>query len=152
MIVVIGMSVLCVTGCRSSRSLMSTERVRASVGLTHLATERDSMVMHDSVVEVTTITIRENERGDTIRVSTVTDRERIRNRAVLRDSQVRIKVDTVYIESRDSVLTKSEERKVNSGRVSSWVLTLKWVFWIIIAFIALIIVVRIILLSINKLN
>ena len=88
---------------------MSSERVRASVGLTHLATERDSMVMHDSVVEVTTITIRENERGDTVRVSTVTDRERIRNRAVLRDSQVRIKVDTVYIESRDSVLTKSEE-------------------------------------------
>jgi hypothetical protein len=122
---------------------MSTERVRASVGLTHLATERDSMVMHDSVVEVTTVTIRENERGDTIRVSTVTDRERIRNRAVLRDSQVRIKVDTVYIESRDSVLTKSEERKVNSGRASSWVLTLKWVFWVIIAFIALIIVVRI---------
>lgn len=115
----------------------------ASVGFTHLANERDSMVVHDSVVEVTTITIRENERGDTIRVSTVTDRERIRNRAVLRDSQVRIKVDTVYIESRDSVLTKSEERKVNSGRVSSWVLTLKWVFWVIIAFIALIIVVRI---------
>ena len=131
---------------------MSTERVRASVGLTHLATERDSMVMHDSVVEVTTVTIRENERGDTIRVSTVTDRERIRNRAVSRNSQVRIKVDTVYVERRDSVLVKSEERNVNGGRASPWVLTLKWVFWVIIAIIALIIMVRIKILSINKLK
>ena len=109
------------------------------------------MVVHDTIVKVTTITIRENERGDTIRVSTVTDRERIRERAVARESRVRIKVDTVYVERRDSVLVKSEERNVNGGRASPWVLTLKWVFWVIIAIIALIIMVRIKILSINKL-
>ena len=134
MIVVIGMSVLCVTGCRSSRSLMSTERVRASVGLTHLATERDSMVMHDSVVEVTTVTIRENERGDTIRVSTVTDRERVRDRALSRDSRVKIKVDTVYIERRDSTVVLNTERR---AMASSWGITLKWIFVIGIALIGL---------------
>ena len=132
--------------------MTSSEYVRASTGFTQLTNEQDSVVVHDTIVKVTTITIRENERGDTIRVSTVTDRERIRERAMARESRVRIKVDTVYVERRDSVLVKSEERNVNGGRASPWVLTLKWVFWVIIAIIALIIMVRIKILSINKLK
>ena len=36
--------------------------------------------VHDTIVETTIITIRENEQGDTLRVSTVTDRLRVKDR------------------------------------------------------------------------
>lgn len=114
--------------------MTSSERVRERAGFSHLTNERDSVVEHDTLVEVTTVTIRENERGETVRVSTVTDRERVRDRALSRDSRVKIKVDTVYIERRDSTAVLNTERR---AMASSWGITLKWIFVIGIALIGL---------------
>ena len=102
------------------------------------------VVVRDTIMETTTITIREAENGDTLRVSRVTDRDRSRSMMDLRRQKDEVKVvrDTVFIEKRDSVsiITNSS---AGSPRVSPVVLTLKWVFWIIIGLIALVIVVRI---------
>ena len=114
--------------------MTSSERVRERTGFSHLTNERDSVVEHDTLVEVTTVTIRENERGETVRVSTVTDRERVRDRALSRDSRVKIKVGTVYIERRDSTVVLNTERR---AMASSWGITLKWIFVIGIALIGL---------------
>jgi len=52
--------------------------------------------------EVTALTVRENERGDTIRMTTVTDRTRNRDAIAMLRTKVEARVDTVYIEKRDS--------------------------------------------------
>ena len=125
---------LIASACSTRRLVTSSERVRERTGFSHLTNERDSVVEHDTLVEVTTVTIRENERGETVRVSTVTDRERVRDRALSRDSRVKIKVDTVYIERRDSTAVLNTERR---AMASSWGITLKWIFVIGIALIGL---------------
>ena len=54
--------------------------------------------------------------------------------------KVVVKTDTVYIEKRDSVLVKNTNVK---GRDSPLLMNLKWVFWIILGLIALVVVLRI---------
>jgi len=112
-------------------------------------TVREQVVVevHDTLREVTTITIRENERGDTVFRSEVTDRDRIRSKADVRSKKevVRVERDTVYVERRDSILVKSEERRVKSSishHTSAISHLLKWVFAVICAVGVLIIVVR----------
>ena len=104
----------------------------------------DSVVVaiRDTVREVTTITIRENEQGDTLRVTTVTDRERARERDRVRMQDVRVEVrtDTVFVERRDSVFVSAPAP--SATRASPWVSALKWVFWIIVGLSALIIIVK----------
>ena len=102
--------------------------------------EQVMVVVHDTVVETTTITIRENEQGDTVQMSVVTDRDRSRSMYDVRSKkeEVRVVRDTVYVERRDSVLVKSEELRVKSDRPSAFVSALRWVFWIIVAMGALI--------------
>lgn len=101
--------------------------------------EQVMVAVHDTLTIRKTITIRENERGDTIRMNTVTDRERTRSMYDVRrqKEEVRVYRDTVYIERRDSVQVKSEEIKVKSDRASGWVSALRWIFGIIVAVIAL---------------
>ena len=95
----------------------------------------------DSVVERTTVTVDRKENGDTVRVSIVTERDRVRDRAVVKESKekVVVKTDTVYIEQRDSVLVKNTNVK---GRASPLLMNLKWSFWIILGLIALVVVLR----------
>ncbi len=55
------------------------------------------------------------------------------------------RTDTIYVAVRDSILVKSEELRVKSSlnpRPSTLLLTLKWIFWILVAGIVLIIVVK----------
>ena len=72
------------------------------------------VAVHDTLREVTTIIIRQNEAGDTVKQSVVTDRYRGRNaeaakvdfplRAVelnLHDERLTVQRDTVYIEKRE---------------------------------------------------
>ena len=116
------------------------------------------MMVHDTIREVTTITIRQNEAGDTLKVTQIPDRDRIRSTADVRSKKevVRVERDTVYVEKRDSILVKSEELRVKSSlrstfgrsqgenpRPSTLILTLKWIFALICAIVVLIIVVRI---------
>ena len=69
--------------------------------------------MHDTIVEVTTVTIRENEAGDTLQIAQLTERMRtsVRDRTNDVQERVAVRTDTVYIERRDSVEVK--ERRTN---------------------------------------
>jgi len=102
---------------------------------------RDSvrLELRDTLREVTTITITKNAEGDTIMQSIVTERDRIRNRDRARDNHERtvIRTDTVFIERRDSIYARNYGPTESRSRASPVVTGLKWIFWIIIALIAL---------------
>ena len=106
----------------------------------------DSVVVaiRDTVREVTTITIRENEQGDTLRVTTVTDRERARerDRIKMQDVRVEVRTDTVFVERRDSVFVSAPAASATVKNRPAWVQGLKWIFWIIVGLSALIIIVK----------
>ena len=142
---VIALGALIVSACCSQRSVSreniatySTERAEKKV---------DSVVVaeRDTIMEVTTITVDRNENGDTVRVSTVTDRERVRNHDAIAVQRTKTEVqrDTVVVEKRDSVYIKNTNLANPTNKASPVVSSLKWIFWIIVAVIALIIVVRI---------
>ena len=105
--------------------------------------ERDSVVVteRDTIREVTTVMIQLGAEGDTTFQSVVTDRERLRDRSrsdrATHRSEVR--VDTVYVERRDSVLVKNS----NQARASPLLKILKWSFWIVVGLIALTMVLKI---------
>ena len=90
--------------------------------------------------------------GDTVKVERVTHRERVsstddvRNRTEERVRTLTVR-DTVYVERKDSVLVQSSKFQVQSGslnpRPSSLILTLRWIFWIIIGLIGLAITVKV---------
>ena len=109
---------------------------------------RDSVVVEfrDTLKEVTTVTVDRNDVGDTLRVTTVTDRTRASVRDRVRDVEVKIveKTDTVYVERRDSVYVQETLRPAqgDSGRASAFVSALKWVFWIIVSITVLLIVIK----------
>jgi len=109
-----------------------------------LRVEQVMVGVHDTLTITKTITIRENEQGDTVRMSVMTDRDRSRSMYDVRSKkeEVRVVRDTVYVERRDSVLVKSEELRVKSDRPSAFVSALKWIFWIIVGLSALIIIVK----------
>jgi hypothetical protein len=134
--------VLSESGCVSSRRMTErteTRRIWSDVR----ESERDSVVVteRDTVREVTTVMIQLGAGGDTTFQSVVTDRERLRDRSrsdrATHRSEVR--VDTVYVERRDSVLVKNS----NQARASPLLKILKWSFWIVVGLIALTVVLRI---------
>ena len=104
------------------------------------------MMVHDTIREVTTITIRQNEAGDTLKVTQITDRDRIRSKADVRSKKevVRVERDTVYIAVRDSV--SSSKFQVSGDSLSHHTSTLshlfKWIFAVICAVGVLVIVVK----------
>jgi len=99
--------------------------------------EQVMVAVHDTIVETTTIIVRENEQGDTLRLSKVTERDRIRDRAEVREQQERVVVqhDTVFVAVRDS--TSVERHTESTESTESWpsalARALKWLFWIIVA-------------------
>lgn len=144
------MGALLGTSCGSSRKVSESSRVEEFKGLSvqelrdSVRTERIEVL--DTLKEVTTITIRTNEVGDTMKVVQVTERDRIKNRDRVLDNheKVVIRTDTVFIEKRDSVFVQTNTDGTNGTEKGSTIVTsLKWVFWIIVAVIALIIVMRI---------
>ena len=98
----------------------------------------------------TTITIDRNDKGDTLRIATVTDRYRGHDALKLRDKSEKIKVvrDTVYIEKRDSVMVQNTglTNPTNTTKGSGFWATLKWIFWILIGLIGLIVTAKVCLL------
>lgn len=109
----------------------------------------DSVIVEssDTVRETTTITVKTNEQGDTLMQSIVTDRYSSRDRSQLKvkSEKLRVETDTVYVIERDSVLV---ERNTGTDlanppeRKSRLVATLRWIFWILMALIVLIIILR----------
>lgn len=130
------------SGCGTKRSAVYESRDKVAT-----YREADSVIQsalveaRDSVVERTTVTVDRKENGDTVRVCIVTDRERVSDRSRNDRAMYRtmVKTDTVYVEKRDSVLIKNEEK----ARASPLLMNLKWIFWIVIALIGLGIVLKI---------
>ena len=108
--------------------------------------ERDSVALFvgDTLREVTTVTVQLGAAGDTVRVSTVTDRTRasVRDRAKAVEVRTEVRVDTVYLERRDSVYVSQNAQISQISRPAAWVSGLRWVFWIIVALAGLILVFR----------
>lgn len=131
-VLVIVLIALSVSACCSSRTAVRTSEALRTTEERRTDT-KDSVVVEqrDTLREVTTVTVDRKENGDTVRVSIVTERDRVRDRAVVRESKekVVVKTDTVYIEKRDSVLVKNTNVK---GRASPVVMALRWICAIII--------------------
>ena len=146
MIVLIGMSALCVTSCAGSREATAEQR-ELSVGSSVFrdSSRVESLEVLDTLREVTTITIRENEKGDTIMVKQVTERDRIKNRDRVSDNHEKtvIRTDTVSIEKRDSVYVNTNHAKGVNGKSGGLVGALRWIFWIIVALAGLVLIVKI---------
>ena len=143
MIALIGtIALFSMMGCGNSRQVSSeVRRLTAEVRVDSVVVGTMEVV-HDTIVETTIITVRENEAGDTISRSVVTDRTRARGRdnvAAYKTKTV-VKTDTVFVERRDSVLVKNTNVK---SRDSPFENTLKWVFFIVLALIGLILLLRI---------
>jgi hypothetical protein len=108
------------------------------------------VAIHDTVMVTKTITITKNEVGDTTFTSIVTDRDRTRDRVAVRDAREKsvTRVDTVYIERRDSTSVSSfrfqdssgEDKSTWGGRFRS---TLKWIFALLCVIVVLIITVKV---------
>ena len=136
------------TGCVSTRSV-TAESSEFRVESLESVEKVDSVIVtvFDTITITKTITIRESETGDTLRMTTVTDRERIRSMSDVRSKKadVVVKTDTVYVE-RDSVAVRNTNctNPTNGSKSSrgSIVQGLKWVFWILVAVIVLILLIR----------
>ena len=165
---VIVLVALIASACSSSRQTAVSEFQGSKVQefKDSVKVEKVVVEVHDTVMETTTIVVDRNEAGDTVKLSTVTERDRVRFAAQLKDKSEKIRVayDTVFVAKRDSVscvpfllwqankfervasglrpsATTNRTNETN-GRASPVVLTLKWVFWIIIAIIALIVMIK----------
>ena len=114
----------------------------------------DSVVVEhsDTLREVTTITVQLNDTGDTLKISTVTDRERIRSMSDVRSKKedVCVRTDTVYIEkeAEKTVAVVGPNVEIDKDgnvtkKVNRVAQTLKWLFLTLVAVIAIIILIRI---------
>ena len=104
------------------------------------------VAVHDTIREITTITFQTNETGDTVKVVQITDRDRARNREAVRDKEERlvVRTDTVYIEKRDSVFVQTNAGLTNpTNKKNTFVSSLKWICWIIIGLIGLIVTAKV---------
>ena len=114
--------------------------VRDSVKVEHVEAQ-------DTLKEVTTITIQTNDRGDTLRLTQVTERDRWRSRNQISTQQTKLEVvhDTVVIVKRDSsyVENRSFSNGTNQSGRTALHSTLKWIFAIIVALIGLIITAKV---------
>ena len=148
----IATAVLCLTACASSRKAteVSSSTVQgSSVETRDTVREQVMVAVHDTIREVTTITVQTNEAGDTVKVVQITDRDRARNREAVRDKEERlvVKTDTVYIEKRDSVFVQTNTGLTNpTNKKNTFVSSLKWICWIIIGLIGLIVTAKVCLL------
>ena len=142
---VIALIALLVSGCGVSRRV-TTEQVRIERAECRDSSqvERVMVAVHDTVVETKIIHIQTNEAGDTLRVAQVTERDRIRDCAQVKNKEVEVRVvrDTVFIEKRDSVSATTNLTNPTS-RASPVTSVLKWIFWIILALIGLSIILKI---------
>ena len=133
---------LIVSACSSSQSTAVSEfqdsRVQGSRDSVRV--EQVMVAVHDTMMETKTITITKNVDGDTLRLTQITDRTRASAMSDVRSKKedVRVRVDTVYVEKRDSVMVKRHQTSDISHQTS----ILKWIFFIIVSLIVLIVVIK----------
>lgn len=109
------------------------------------------MAVFDTITITKTITIRENENGDTLRMTTVTDRERIRSMSDVRSKKedVYVRTDTVYIEQEadKTVAVAGPNVEIDKDgnvtkKVNRFAQSLRWLFLTLVAVIILIIIIK----------
>lgn len=107
--------------------------------------EKVMVEVHDTIREVTTITVQQNEAGDTLKLIQVTNRERARERAQTKDKSEKLTVvrDTVYVGRCDSsyISTTNFTNGTNS-RASPFVTGVKWLVALVCSIIVLLIIIR----------
>lgn len=140
------MIALLVSACATSRAVHTDKSVEFRVESVETvdSSRVESLVVMDTLREVTTVTVDRNEVGDTLRVTTVTDRTRAREKSDVRSRtvDVRTRVDTVYVAVRDSVSSFAFQNPVSLNTKLSTLNSLKWIFWIIVALTVLIIILK----------
>ena len=133
------------TGCSTTRTAVSrSEELRTTELRSTESRDSVTIELRDTLKEVTTITIDRNDKGDTLKVVQVTDRDRIRDRSQLRDKSEKIivKTDTVYIAVRDSVSVESRNYESTETRKSNFVTSLKWILAIAFLLLTSVVLVR----------
>ena len=143
----IALVALTASACLVSRSVTAVKSEELKVKSEVRDSSRVEQVMvavHDTLTITKTITIRENEQGDTVRMSVMTDRDRSRSMYDVRSKkeEVRVVRDTVYVERRDSVRVEPpRQARGDIGRASA-LSYLKWIFLIIVSVTVLLIVIK----------
>lgn len=123
----------------SRRSVVKAESLEVRAESSEVREASVALEVVDTVKEVTMITVRENEAGDTVRLVQVTERERVRSRERAQEvvEKVVVRVDTVYVERRDSVVVERPSAVAagggDAGKGSAVVQALKWAFWLVVA-------------------
>ena len=110
----------------------------------------DSVIVEqrDTLREVTTITIDRNDKGDTLKVVQITDltRARSRDNVVAQRVKTEVRVDTVYVEKRDSVYIQNTNLTNPTNKKPGFLTYVKWIFALVCAVVVLIITVKVCLL------
>ena len=137
-IVLIGMSALFVSACGSSRQAAVSRSAELRINESMEERSRESVVVavYDTMMETKTITITKNVDGDTLRLTQITDRTRASAMSDVRSKKedVRVRVDTVYVEKRDSSYVQNTNgTNDTNSRASPFVSSLKWIFLMIVA-------------------
>ena len=137
------------TSCWSSRKAVSLTQTSQRHEVSDTLREQVIVAVFDTISK--TITIRENENGDTLRMTTVTDRERVRSMSDVRSKKedVYVRTDTVYIEKEaDKTVavagpgTEIDEQGNITKRVNRFAQSLRWLFLTLVAVIILIIIIK----------
>ena len=107
--------------------------------------EQMVVVILDTLKETTTVTLRESETGDTLRITTVTNRIRASTRDRYHDAQEKliVRTDTVYIEkqTQNTVAVAGSSTEITpDGTIRPRGVILKWIFFILLAVIVLLII------------
>lgn len=136
------LTVLCLTSSSVSRRASSSERLLRTETVTRdTVWQQVEVAVHDTLREVTIITLQKNDQGDTLKLVQVTDRTRASRSSDLREKKERteVRVDTVYLERTDTLTVSSKlingKSDSVSGKQTGLVPTLKWVFGILCALI-----------------
>ncbi len=109
----------------------------------------DSVVVEqrDTLREVITQTIMTNDKGDTLKVTQVTERDQLRSRSDVKHKKKDVLAirDTVYVVTRDSVLIQNsmswhQEKSTDSKQ--AFVSALRWIMAIALILLATVVLVR----------
>ena len=137
------------SACSVQRNKMHEVRSQSSETSIDSVNEQVVVVILDTLKEITTITLRETETGDTLRITTVTDRIRASTRDRYHDVQekVIVRTDTVYIEkqAQNAVAVAGSSTEITpDGTIRPRGIIIKWIFFILLAVIVLLIIFKII--------
>lgn len=109
----------------------------------------DSVVVEqrDTLREVTTLTIMTNDKGDTLKVTQVIERDQLRSRYDVRHKKKDVLAirDTVYVVTRDSVLIQnsmSRHQEKSTDSKQAFVSALRWIMAIALILLVTVVLVR----------